>query len=199
VLAALPPEWTVFHDVHWPGRSKANIDHVVIGPAGVFVIDSKNWSGSITALEGVLRRNGYSRDVAVGGARAAAEAVAGLVPSLSRGAFVPVLCFAVGAFAATDSSSSSPYRFGAVGLVGGLRSRVLDRGDRYAPEPVGAASDVRRSRVLLGDQSDSWHQEMKQRSWLKVLQIPAQLIPSRLRCRSCRRSEPRRFEVLSPF
>lgn len=47
-LDALPKDqWTVFHDVRWPGRKLANVDHVVVGPGGVFVIDSKNWSGRV--------------------------------------------------------------------------------------------------------------------------------------------------------
>jgi Nuclease-related domain len=39
--------WQVLHDVHWPGRPFANIDHIAVGPAGVVVIDSKNWSGPV--------------------------------------------------------------------------------------------------------------------------------------------------------
>jgi len=31
----------VFHDLAVPGNTSANIDHLVIGPTGVFVIDSK--------------------------------------------------------------------------------------------------------------------------------------------------------------
>jgi hypothetical protein len=92
-LAALPAEeWTVFHDLRWPGRPRANIDHVVMGPAGVFVIDSKNWSGAITVTGDVLRQNGYSRAAALDGVRAATDAIRGLVPSLGADAFVPVLC-----------------------------------------------------------------------------------------------------------
>ena len=34
-------EWTVLHDVRWPGRKKAKLEHVVIGPGGVFVVDTK--------------------------------------------------------------------------------------------------------------------------------------------------------------
>ncbi len=34
--------WCVLHDRYKPG-SKANLDHVVVGPPGVFVIDAKNW------------------------------------------------------------------------------------------------------------------------------------------------------------
>jgi hypothetical protein len=38
--------WVVLHDLAVPG-SQANIDHLVIGPAGVFVIDSKQYSGRL--------------------------------------------------------------------------------------------------------------------------------------------------------
>jgi Nuclease-related domain len=38
--------YVVFHDLAVPG-SPANVDHLVIGPSGVFVIDSKQWSGSV--------------------------------------------------------------------------------------------------------------------------------------------------------
>lgn len=59
-LAELESEgWRVLHDVHWPGRPKANLDHVVIGPGGVVVIDTKNWSGDVELRDGELRRNGY--------------------------------------------------------------------------------------------------------------------------------------------
>jgi hypothetical protein len=38
--------YVVFHDLAVPG-SRANVDHLVIGPSGVFVIDSKQWIGSV--------------------------------------------------------------------------------------------------------------------------------------------------------
>jgi Nuclease-related domain len=38
--------WVVLHDLAVP-RSRANIDHVVIGPGGVFVIDSKQYRGRL--------------------------------------------------------------------------------------------------------------------------------------------------------
>jgi hypothetical protein len=38
--------WVVLHDLAIPG-SKANVDHVAIGPGGVFVIDSKRWRGYV--------------------------------------------------------------------------------------------------------------------------------------------------------
>ena len=47
VLNSLPPEWTVLHARHWPGRSFDVIDHLAIGPNGIFVIDSVGWSGKV--------------------------------------------------------------------------------------------------------------------------------------------------------
>ena len=37
--------WTL-HDRRVPG-TRGNIDHIVVGPAGVFVIDAKNYQGKI--------------------------------------------------------------------------------------------------------------------------------------------------------
>jgi len=52
-LRRLPREWVVLHD-RWLGRS--NLDHLVIGPGGVFALDSKNWPGRVTVSgDGVLR------------------------------------------------------------------------------------------------------------------------------------------------
>jgi hypothetical protein len=38
--------WAVLHDLAVPG-SRANLDHLIIGPGGVFVIDSKNYRGHL--------------------------------------------------------------------------------------------------------------------------------------------------------
>jgi Nuclease-related domain len=38
--------WAILHDLAIPG-SRANIDHLVIGPGGVFVIDSKHYRGRL--------------------------------------------------------------------------------------------------------------------------------------------------------
>jgi hypothetical protein len=46
--------WVIFHDLALPG-SRANIDHLVIGPSGVFLVDSKNWRGRLAfAPDGTL-------------------------------------------------------------------------------------------------------------------------------------------------
>lgn len=85
--------WVVLHDVRWPGRRFANVDHVVIGPPGVFVIDSKNWSGRISVRDGILQQNGYRREPAVAGAAEAALAVAQLTDIVTPKLVLPVLCF----------------------------------------------------------------------------------------------------------
>jgi hypothetical protein len=92
VLDQLPEGWTVLHDVRWPGRPRANIDHVVIGPCGVFVIDSKNWSGEVVVRDGVLRQGGRPREEAVTGAAEAALAVARLTTAVTVHQVHPVLC-----------------------------------------------------------------------------------------------------------
>ncbi len=83
----------MFHDVRWPGRKYANVDHVAVGPAGVFVIDSKNWSGTIAVRDNVLRQNGRAREEAVAGAAEAGLAVASLTPIVVPQHVQPVLCF----------------------------------------------------------------------------------------------------------
>lgn len=82
--------WTVFHDVRWPGRLRANIDHVAVGPQGVFVIDTKNWSGAIHVVDDVLYAGGRRREREVA---AAAEAALAITQLLGGAAGTPVLCF----------------------------------------------------------------------------------------------------------
>lgn len=43
--------WRVLHDRRRQPRSPANLDHVLVGPAGVFVIDAKNWTGGRLRLD----------------------------------------------------------------------------------------------------------------------------------------------------
>lgn len=56
VLSELPAHWSVLHSRCLPG-TRADVDHLVIGDSGVFVLDSKNWSGELTQ-ESVLEEDG---------------------------------------------------------------------------------------------------------------------------------------------
>jgi hypothetical protein len=55
--------YVVFHDLAVPGNTRANVDHLVIGPTGVFVIDSKQWTGSVhQGIDGLVWHNHYRLD-----------------------------------------------------------------------------------------------------------------------------------------
>ncbi|WP_435299207.1 nuclease-related domain-containing protein [Timonella sp. A28] len=69
----------VLHDQPWPGRPKANIDHLVVGPTGVFVVDAKNWSGVLSVTSKGVRQNGTLRRSAHLGALEQAEAIRSLM------------------------------------------------------------------------------------------------------------------------
>lgn len=53
--------WRVLNDRWKSAGSTANIDHIVVGPPGVFVIDSKNWSAAVTVDHRGLTADGYGR------------------------------------------------------------------------------------------------------------------------------------------
>jgi Nuclease-related domain len=77
--------WVVFHDLAVPD-SRANADHLLIGPAGVFLVDSKNWRGHLAfAPDGTLWHGSYplTATLATIGFEAAAIASALAVPGLA--------------------------------------------------------------------------------------------------------------------
>jgi hypothetical protein len=54
--------FVVFHDLAVAG-SPVNVDHLVIGPTGLFVIDSKQWTGSVhQGADGLAWHNHYRLD-----------------------------------------------------------------------------------------------------------------------------------------
>jgi len=62
--------FVVFHDLAVPGNTSANIDHLVIGPSGVFIIDSKQWTGSVLqGGDGLAWHNHYPLDRTLGTVR----------------------------------------------------------------------------------------------------------------------------------
>lgn len=61
-LRSLPSGHVVLHDLSIPG-SRANVDHLVIAPTGVFVIDAKSSAGQLTAGDGTLWWKGTRRPI----------------------------------------------------------------------------------------------------------------------------------------
>jgi hypothetical protein len=53
LLARLPRRWVVLHDLAVPG-SGANIDHLVIGPTGVWVVDTKTTRARVRVGRGAV-------------------------------------------------------------------------------------------------------------------------------------------------
>lgn len=86
--------WYHLPDRALPG-SPANIDHIAVGPAGVLVVDAKNWDGSVSLDNGVLCHNGRRRAEAgdmTSYAATVATAVGGSVGALPLHVH-PVVCF----------------------------------------------------------------------------------------------------------
>jgi hypothetical protein len=71
--------YVVFHDLAMPD-SPANLDHLVIGPSGVFVIDSKQWIGQVhQSADGLVWHNHYRLDRTLATVRWQAETLGRLL------------------------------------------------------------------------------------------------------------------------
>lgn len=91
----------VIHDRRLPG-SRGNIDHLVIAPSGVFVVDAKNYKGCVERID---RGGWFSTDYRlyvrrrdktslIGGMRKQVEAVEVLLgPDPASARIIPVVCF----------------------------------------------------------------------------------------------------------
>jgi hypothetical protein len=93
ILAGLGAGTISLHDRRIPG-SRANIDHIVFAPTGVFVVETKHWSGRVVVGRGTARRNGRSMQPEIEQARREASVVDAALGGLARlGIHVrPILC-----------------------------------------------------------------------------------------------------------
>jgi hypothetical protein len=99
LLAALPRGYHVFHDFPYGGN--ASIDHVVVGPGGVFAVETKCWAGEVVFEKDELWVNGAAPSrPPLRQARTSALALARFLGERLDGApaCVPVVCFASGTF-----------------------------------------------------------------------------------------------------
>jgi hypothetical protein len=88
ILTWLAVDFHVLDDVDIPG-SKANGDHLVIGPTGVFLVDAKKWAGTLKAGKGTLWNGKFSIDRKLTTLTFEAERLA---LALGR-RVIPVMCF----------------------------------------------------------------------------------------------------------
>lgn len=86
-LDRLPEGWFAFHDIP-VGERGANIDHLVVGPGGVFTINTKNLTGEVRVSRRTITHNGH-RTAFLPKAVAEASRAARLL-SLAIGREVPV-------------------------------------------------------------------------------------------------------------
>lgn len=135
-LSALQAQgWQTLHDVRWPGRAKANIDHIAVGPGGVVVIDAKNWTGEVSVRDGTLRQNGYSRDREAVAAASATAAVTALLLPHHRMAARSVICLVGQPMMAAGTRQGVDV----VG-VGRLADHLASLPARLAPHEIGNAA-----------------------------------------------------------
>jgi hypothetical protein len=164
--------------------SDANIDHVVVGPSGAFIIDTKNWSGSLTTDDVTLRQNGRRRDSAVESLRTQAIGVSTVLESATphfRVPVWPVLCFVgsatigervtldrvhlvdgegLAAFIKSGSSTLTPAQVEVA--LAGLRSGLPER---TAPYPVSTVPVEAPSELVVF--LDTWRKSGRHRLYVK--------------------------------
>jgi hypothetical protein len=139
--------WVVLHDVPRPGRRHARIDHIAVGPGGVVVIDTRDWSGTVEISGGVLRQNGVSRERERTLAEESAAAVTAWLEPAQRTAVRPVICL-VGRPSPAEQPTG-PAVYGLDDLVPALRALPC----RLRTEETWAVADLLLRR--LGDGSAS--------------------------------------------
>lgn len=97
VLAGLRDDgFLQLDDRELPGRD-SNIDHVVVGPCGVCVVDAKKWTGELTVEGLVLRQNNRRRAHEMESLRVQAASIAEILdasrPDDAAVPVRPVMCF----------------------------------------------------------------------------------------------------------
>lgn len=99
ILASLPDAYHVFNDF---AAGRTHVDHVVVGPGGVFSIETKMWRGAVTVEDGRILLNGQlpDRDPLAQTAKEATLVRAALAAKGWKGVVTPVLVFASDSFAA---------------------------------------------------------------------------------------------------
>jgi hypothetical protein len=90
-LGQLPDDWAVISDLRWPGGKYGHVDHVVVGPSGIYVIDTQPWFGQVTVHGGHLRHDGHVEDAVIKRVSEAATAVSLLVGSVPKDLVKPVV------------------------------------------------------------------------------------------------------------
>lgn len=131
VLKKLPESYHVFNDFV---IGRKHVDHVIVGPAGVFAIETKCWSGKVTIEDGHILVGGTlpDRSPLTQVKREAEDVKRALLKEGWKGNVTPILVFASDTFEAKGADFEGAVilnlkdilpRFEAVGRV------ILDEGE----------------------------------------------------------------------
>ena len=139
-LAMLPPSYALLHDLRLPG-SKGNVDHLVVGPGGAFVVVIRRCPHTVEFREGELWADSQSLSDVL----AAAEVEAQLLTQLLRTPVVGVVALLDATLPATMPSKVS----GVLVCIGDLIARVVSRGSHTLLPPRQVAEVSERALPLL--------------------------------------------------
>jgi Nuclease-related domain len=137
-LERLGDSWVVLHDRRIPG-SRANIDHIAIGPPGVFVIESKDYSGQVSLGGNEIRVNGR-RVGWVDQVRREADAVLAVLPAGEQASptpVTPIICLHRASLPWIRSSAGGVHVVSGTGLVKRLREAPAVLDDDHIREIAG--------------------------------------------------------------
>lgn len=123
-LRKLPDEYHVIHD--FPIGSVNFVDHVVMGPTGVFAVETKDWYGKVELRDGDITRNGTIPEFRPPVRQAKGQALK--VEKILRkkgwnGTVTPVLCFASNNFVGDVGEARNLKVVNASGIVSLITSR----------------------------------------------------------------------------
>lgn len=138
VLSYLPASYSVYHGVPAPARWRGgpgDYDHVVIGPSGLFLVETKHWKGRLTVKDGEILYDGKRPDrnpldqVKAAAAQLRAELSDAFHTNLD---VQPVLCFAGGALAVGRTGASGVM----ICTAQTLNEGILDSSEEPLPRDV---------------------------------------------------------------
>lgn len=131
-LSRLPSAWTVLHDITVGSRG-ANLDHVVIGPAGVFVINTKHRPNANIEVSSAVRVNGHHTNYISACEGEAAVTAQRLEAALRRPVPVTLMLMFVGHSTLTDQGGTRPVQ---VGPLNAVVDWLLDQPEQLDGEDV---------------------------------------------------------------
>lgn len=139
-LAALPPAYALLHDLRLPG-SKGNVDHLVIGPGGVFVVVIRRCEHTVEYRNDQLWADSQPLEDVL----AAAEVESQMLTQLLRTPVVGVVAL----LDATLSTAVPSKVAGTLVCTGDRVGRVITRGSHTLLPPHQVAEITERALPLL--------------------------------------------------